>query len=334
MARENRTGMARETDGHPMSRRSLVTAAKLSYAGKDSRTDHPVELTPQHTTETRRLGIRTWQSVRPELASKLSDARLQLHYAAQFATAAGISFLPPEPDDSHSNLEWLPEYAGLFSRLIPAKKPFRVGVRFAELALLVVPEPRTTIAESRLNRCTIAETTDWLRSQIESQGADPERYTLRRHYEIPYHPLASGSAFDTSERAQFEEMSKWFSNGAVILSDLVRSTSGASEVRCWPHHFDISTLIELSPDRAIGVGLEPGDTDYSEPYFYVNMSPKPTAAEVRSRPLAGNGTWHTNGWIGAILPGSRLGAPATQEPQVREFLKSATSIAREVVGQN
>ncbi|PYO09495.1 MAG: hypothetical protein DMD30_05705, partial [Gemmatimonadetes bacterium] len=222
--------MARETDGHPMSRRSLVTAAKLSYAGKDSRTDHPVELTPQHTAETRRPGIRTWQSVRPELASKLSDARLQLHYAAQFGAAAGISFLPPEPDDSHTSLEWLPEFAGLFSGLIPAKKPFRVGVRFAELALLVVPEPRTTIAESRLNRCTIAETTDWLRSQIESQGADPERYTLRRHYEIPYHPLASGSAFDTSERAQFEEMSKWFSNGAVILSDLVRSTSGASEV--------------------------------------------------------------------------------------------------------
>ena len=304
-----------------MSPCSLVTATKLSYAGEDSRTDHPVELTPQHTAETRRPGIRTWQSVRPELASKLSDARLQLHYAAQFATAAGISFLPPEPDDSHSNLEWLPEFAGLFSRLIPAKKPFRVGVRFAELALLVVP-------------CTIAETTDWLRSQIESQGADPERYTLRRHYEIPYHPLASGAAFDTSERAQFEEMSKWFSNGAVILSDLVRSAPGASEVRCWPHHFDIGTLIQLSPDRTIGVGLEPGDNDYNEPYFYVNMSPTPTAAEVRSRPLAGNGTWHTNGWIGAVLPGSRLGAPATQEPQVREFLKSATSIAREVVGQN
>jgi len=272
--------------------------------------------------------------VRPELASKLSDARLQLHYAAQFASAAGISFLPPELDDSHTSLEWLPEFAGLFSGLIPAKKPFRVGVRFAELALLVVPEPRTTIAESRLNRCTIGETTDWLRSQIESQGADPERYTLRRHYEIPYHPLASGAAFDTSERAQFEEMSKWFSNGAVILSDLVRSAPGASEVRCWPHHFDIGTLIQLSPDRTIGVGLEPGDNDYNEPYFYVNMSPTPTASEVRSRPLAGNGTWHTNGWIGAILPGSRLGAPATQEPQVREFLKSATSIAREVVGRN
>src|SRR5438067_767058 len=107
--------------------------------------------------------------------------------------------------------------------------------------------------------------------------------TQRRH---DVSAFGRGSPFETSERAQFEEMSKWFSNGAVILSDLVRSAPGASEVRCWPHHFDIGTLIQLSPDRTIGVGLEPGDNDYNEPYFYVNMSPTPTASEVRSRPLA------------------------------------------------
>jgi hypothetical protein len=264
------------------------------------------------------------------LGSKLSDARLQLHYAAQFAAAAGISFLPPEPDDSHTTLEWVPEFAGLFSRLIPAKKPFRVGVRFVELALLVVPEPRTTIAESRLNRCTVAESTSWLRSQIESQGADAERYTLRRPYEIPYHPLASGGAFDFSERAQFEELSKWFSNTAVILGDLVRSAPGAGQVRCWPHHFDIATLINVAPDHAISVGMEPGDKYYAEPYFYATISPSPSASAVRSRPLSGNGSWYTNGWVGAVLPGSRLGAAAMQEPQVRDFLRSAISIAREV----
>lgn len=268
------------------------------------------------------------------MASNLSDARLQLHYAAQFAAAAGISFLPPEPDDSHMNLEWVPEFAGLFSRLIPAEKPFRVGVRFVELALLVVTEPRTTIAETRLNRCTVAETTSWLRSQIESQGADAERYTLRRSYEIPYHPLASGGGFDVSERAQFEELSKWFSNGAVILSDLVRSTPGASEVRCWPHNFDIATSIDVPPEHAIGVGMEPGDAYYAEPYFYTNISPPPIPSEVRSRSLSGNGSWQTNGWIGAILPGSRLGTPPTQESQVRDFLRSATTAVREAVARN
>jgi hypothetical protein len=290
-----------------------------------------MELTPQHPSETRRPGMRSWQSVRPELASKLADARLQLHYAAQFAAAAGISYLPHEPDDSHMQLQWVPEFAGLFSRLIPAKKPFRIGVRFVELALLVVPEPRTTIAESRLNRCTVPESLSWLRTQIELQGADVERYTLRRSYEIPYHPLASGGAFDTTERAEFDEMSKWFSNGAVILGDLVRSTPGAHEVRCWPHNFDIATMIDVAPNHAISVGMEPGDKYYDEPYFYVTISPPPITSDVRSRPLSGNGSWHTNAWTGAVLPASRLGAPATQESQVRDFLRSAISIAREVV---
>ena len=49
----------------------------------------------------------------------LVDARLQTHHAAQQVVALGISFLPAQPDDSHTNLEWLPGHA-LAGRIIPA----------------------------------------------------------------------------------------------------------------------------------------------------------------------------------------------------------------------
>ena len=282
-----------------------------------------MELVPQETHEKRRPSPRMWQPVRPEEATRLTDSRLQLHHAAQFGAAAGISYLPHLPDDSHSNLEWVPALGGLFSRVISAPTAFRVGVRPVKLALLMVSGDNKPLAEYQLHGRTITEARDWVRSQIKLLGADGSRYTLARNYEIPRHDVAIGESFDASEPLRFEELAKWLGNGAAMLSSLTRSSMAAREVRCWPHHFDISTVIEVGTGRTIGVGLEPGDQYYDEPYFYVKMSPQPPASRTQSRPLWGNGVWHTEEWVGAVLCGSRLGAASAQERQTREFLDSA-----------
>jgi hypothetical protein len=293
-----------------------------------------VELVPQSGIATRRSPARTWQAVRPEDAGKLSDARLQLHYAAMFGTAAGISFLEPRPDDSQMNLEWVPDLGGLFSRLIPAKKSFRIGARPSNLALLIVGEANQPIEEYKLHGRTITDATDWVRARIKSLGVDPTRYTLRRYFDIPQHDVAIGESFNASKPDQFDELARWLANGSSMLQSLARKTRGAGEVGCWPHHFDIATLMKVAPNRTIGAGLEPGDDYYDEPYFYVNMTPHPAASRVQSRPLWGNGRWHTRDWVGAVLPGSRFGAASAQERQVREFLDSAVSACRGLLMQS
>lgn len=286
-----------------------------------------MELQPRET-HARSSTNRAWQPVRPEESTHLSESRLQLHHAVQFASAAGISFLEPQADDSHTNLEWVPSLAGLFSRVIPARTAFRIGVRPVDLTLLIVTENDQAIARYRLHGRTILEATAWIRSHITPLGIDAGRYTLKRNYEIPGHPVAMGDSFDASEKPSFEQLSKWFANGASILTSFVRSIHDASEVRCWPHHFDLATRIRVGSRRAIGVGLEPGDHHYDEPYFYVNMSPQPSAAQARTRPLWGRGTWHTRQWVGAVLPGSKLEGASAQERQVREFVDSAVSACR------
>ena len=282
-----------------------------------------MELVPQTAQETRRPSPRIWQPVRPEEAARVTDSRLQLHHAAQFAAAAGISFLQPLPDESQANLEWVPALGGLFSRVIPARTAFRVGVKPVKLGLLIASADNRPLAEYHLHGRTITEAKDWIRSQIKLLGADGSRYTLSRNYEIPRHDVAIGESFDASEPARFEELAKWLGNGAAILGSLTRSAMPASEVRCWPRHFNIATRIEVAPRRTLGVGLEPGDQYYDEPYFYVEMKPQPAASRIQSRPLWGSGVWHTKEWVGAVLCGSRLGAASSQERQTREFLDSA-----------
>jgi len=39
-------------------------------------------------------------------AAGLAHSRIQLHSAAQLVAAVGKALARPEPDDSHTNLEW------------------------------------------------------------------------------------------------------------------------------------------------------------------------------------------------------------------------------------
>src|SRR6266849_3587074 len=158
-----------------------------------------MELIPQRATDTYRSSPKTWQPVRPEDAGKLSDCRLQLHYAAQFGAAAGISFLEHRPDDSHTNLEWVPALRGLFSRVIPAaRRSFLIGARPSKLALMIVAEDNQPIEEYKLHGRTITDATEWIRSQIESLSVDLFFFKQKTAYEIPTHDVAFGESFDAS----------------------------------------------------------------------------------------------------------------------------------------
>jgi hypothetical protein len=288
------------------------------------------------TTEQAGVSAMPWQTLDIERAKALVDARQQLHHAAQFATAVGISYLPPASDDSHTNLEWVASLGALASRFTTSGVPFRLAVRVSKPALLLVDEHNEMRASCSLNGHTIDDVMRWIRVMLADFEVNVRQYTLEKHFSIPPHPVSSGAPFNTADSgAEFEELSRWYGNAAALLERVAVATPGASEVRCWPHHFDIATLIEVShatgnmPARTVGMGLEPGDQYYAEPYFYMNMSPAPRKGAALP-PLSGGGDWHTHEWIGAVLPASRLTTP-DQRAQVDAFVGSALTACRQLV---
>lgn len=265
----------------------------------------------------------TWKSVNPAVAGRLSDARKQLHHAAQLATAFGISYLPKKPDDSHTNLEWIERSQALGSNSLDGK---RISIRVPDLTLFVEDESLA------LRGNTLDEAAHWVSRVLDDRGLDGSKYTLKRHYQIPSHPVATGAKF-AARGDDLEQLARWYSNAAAEFEAIRATDSHASEVRCWPHHFDIATLITPADGKSIGVGLEPGDNYYDEPYFYVNMHPAPDASSLPDS-LDGNGTWHTKEWIGAVLPGSTVTPEVQwQQSQVERFLQSAINTAKRTVTQ-
>ena len=205
---------------------------------------------------------------------------------------------------------------------------------------LMVFDEGGAIAESfTLEGQTIDSAVSWLEEMVAAAPGGPPEGPIRiRDYEMPAHPVAEGAAFVLDHPPAFAELARWFANGNLVLKDLTSSDRGWAEVRCWPHHFDLGTVISLessgdaSSGRSIGVGLSPGDTSYPEPYLYVN--PYGLADPPADRPPLESGAhWHTDGWFGAVLTATAIVANpgGTQESSVSSFLHRAIDAARSLL---
>jgi len=155
---------------------------------------------------------------------------------------------------------------------------------------------------------------NWLGTQLTAIGRDPAPLSDPLHFDPVDHPLLHGAQFEFRGReALFEELANWYSNAALCLNSI------SAQVRCWPHHFDIATQIEVG-EHSVGVGLSPGDATFEEPYFYVTPWPYPHASRL---PDLSIGSWHTDGWVGAVLGADDILPKVDQQSFVRRFLESA-----------
>lgn len=277
-----------------------------------------------------------WKNLGSVDARHLVNARLQLHWAVQVAAAVGKQLLPKQPDFSQQSFEWSERTGALVQGPVEAARPFRSALKLAELSLSLLDRLGSPIAELPLSGRTLDDAYAWLQGEVERLLAGKLAEPLERPgAEMPAHPVGSGRRFALADSGPFAELARWFADADRLLREVQRMTPGASPVRCWPHHFDLATLITVAagetPESAktVGVGLSPGDGGRPAPYFYVTPWPYPPSPPLP--PLAGGGAWNTEGWLGAVLEAQALLGAKDQEGQAREFLVSAIAACRSLV---
>jgi len=274
----------------------------------------------------------TWKALGAVSADRLSEARLQLHWAAQLLSVPGLSLLPAADDYSHSNLGWDGKLGVLSGRNVGSAS-LRAGLVFEALELLVIDGEQER-SSMRLAGHTVQQSLSWLGRELAGEGA---ALALPVH-DMPSHPLGEGGVFSDAGEPARAELAAWFANAFGLIRDLVAEEAGASLVRCWPHHFDVASLISLDPGadaeeaRSVGVGFSPGDGSFDQPYFYVTPWPYPETADLP--PLVAGAEWHTSGWTGAVLSAERLLSvpPGEQERTARQALGRAVAACHELLG--
>ncbi|UCE64088.1 MAG: hypothetical protein JSU59_02795 [Nitrospirota bacterium] len=283
------------------------------------------------------MSTNLWKAVGNVPVSNLSDARLQLHWAAQIVASFGNTLIESRPDDSQSNLGWEDGLNALCSHPTPAG--IRAGLRLADLTLLLLDAKQNVMSKFALTGNTLQQGFDWLASSYSTRGSSQPKHPFAlREYEMPAHPVQQNAPFSLGAPASFQEYQHWYANAHHVLHGLSDNWKQASPIRCWPHHFDIATLVILDSNksaeeaRSVGCGMSPGDSTYAEPYWYVNLWPYPNSSQL---PTMAVGHWHTEGWIGAILTATELigsGSAETQAQKVSQFFNDATQICFSLLG--
>jgi len=228
-----------------------------------------------------------WMPLRGVDQRRLSEARLQAHYAVQWLARAARAYVPPQPDDEHTNLGWDGALDGFTTH--PLKDGAWLSLKITDLTLaLHVGEGSTHVQSFSLDRRSDAQARQWLSEQLGARGLDAHALDAPSPYDMPAHAISQGAAYGPAGLSDaLDELAAWFGNAALLLGSIQRQMIGrklaASPLRCWPHHFDLATLTTLparNPDatRYVGAGLSPGDEYYDEPYFYVSVYPEPANA--------------------------------------------------------
>lgn len=287
--------------------------------------------------QSRRRFASRWIRLGDPPPDTLADARLQLQWAAQLLAAFGESFVPHRPDDSHSALTWSPERRAFLSGATTDGSALRLGLEPGGLSYRLFGPGPTWSDPFELQGRTLAEATAWLTAELESRLPEGARGFEAPAPDLPGHRVGRGAAFD-ARPPELAEVERWFHDAFLLLEAVAEVEEGASVVRCWPHHFDIAVLIDVTgdeaaegpdPTRSIAVGMTPGDEAFSEPYFYVSPWPYPDPADLPD--LQPPSTWHVGDWIGAVLTGPKLleaGDELAQANRAAGFARAAVAGCR------
>ncbi len=268
-----------------------------------------------------------WHPLRGIDQGRLGEARLQAHYAAQWLARTARGYIPPRPDDSHTNLGWDETLGGMTTHAL--KNGACLGLKFSELTLVLQDggKPAQTL---QLDGCADADARVWLGGLMSAKGFDAKALDAASPYEMPAHAIATGARYTHKALADaLGELAAWYANANGALGGLQKELAArkldAPVVRCWPHHFDLDTLISLGNDRSVGVGFSPGDEYYHEPYFYISVYPEPDAAALASLPAIGH--WHKQDFTAAVATAGKIVKAADQKAETGAFLRAAVECA-------
>ncbi|NOZ75875.1 MAG: hypothetical protein GXO90_10985 [FCB group bacterium] len=271
-----------------------------------------------------------WKTVHPVNIDRLAEARVQSHWAIQILSALADACIPVEADDSHTNLGWRADLEALVGRETP--DGFHLALKIPFLTISLLDSFGKEFASLPLSGKTIEESLQWVAGVVERfTGRTMEQVPRLRDYEMPDHLVGSGATFDRSDPEAFQELANWFHNSFSLLDDILEWEEDATLARCWPHHFDVGALISMGKpydfSESIGLGMSPGDSSYSEPYWYINPYPNPEKQPEEELPSGGH--WHREGWFGAVLRGSAVwGNPEDQAQHCRQFIDAALKIEK------
>ncbi len=189
----------------------------------------------------------------------------QVHKASQYLATFGISFADKQPDDSHTNLAWNDDNKSLISRKVNG---IQLGLNVPKFRLEWIEEGEV-VERFPLADQIHGDIVDWIIANAESALMN-DAYEFELHYELPYGNWRDSLRYDLISKPALQELSNYLDKGNAACLDFLSENNLNSEVRVWPHHFDVGFYTEINKSKNIflGGGQAIPDAIVDDMYFY------------------------------------------------------------------
>ena len=237
----------------------------------------------------------------------------QIHLASQYLAAAGISFVLPKEDDSHTNLGFDPETKSMETREL-SKEVDILAFNYQKFSLEWHSFKGNEFFE--LDGKTHKEVLLWLQDiSLKKLG---KKYSYDLHYELPY-VIDDNYTYKIENKEELDHLCNLRILATHTFESFVENNQLDTEIRIWPHHFDTGGYAQVgTTDMYIGFGLAIPDSVCKHHYFYIVGYKNNTAMETGNFENLSHGTWLNSNFKGAILPAIDL-----KETETIQFFQEA-----------
>ncbi|MEO9503376.1 hypothetical protein [Nonlabens ulvanivorans] len=221
----------------------------------------------------------------------------QLHMAAQYLAAAGISFLDKKDDDSHTNAGFNTDNGCLETHPLSNNGDL-LSLNFRDFSLEWTSNDGKI--SFNLDGATHEDVLKWLKETSKNQLNKEYHYDL--HYDMPY-KMEGAAVFRKDDESELAELTHLRILAEHSLEHIVEHYKLDTSIRVWPHHFDTGIYTGLNDSEiTIGLGLAIPDTLSNDHYLYISGYKDGKLIETSSFNKLSKGEWKNDGFKGAILP--------------------------------
>lgn len=286
--------------------------------------------------------INHWKHQPTQNTTQLKAAIAQVHRGVQFIAMFGKHYLPHQADDSHTNMEWLENSNAMAGGCCATHKgKVRWVMDVAAFSLQLQDTEGKNLATYALHGKTKAQALDWFKAQLEPLGLEAENMQMDLHYDIPEHETDQGVPFNLFDQALFKRVAHHYANADLVLRHYAKDfLKNASEVRIWPHHFDIGTYIPMVFDevgnaqRSFSLGYAIPDGVVDDFYFYITQWSETNTLDYEGIEPLPVGQWLPEQLHGAALAAEEIASSdtaAAQMQKVSDYMEAGIKTALRLI---
>ncbi len=226
----------------------------------------------------------------------------ELHKAAQYLAAAGISFIDKKTDDSHTNVGWNVSESRMETHVFGDGLKLGLNLKNQRLELL---KNDVVISFLDLGNFNHKEIIQWITEQaVQNNVSKPYVYSF--HYDLPYGEITDDYTFSFKEE-DLKIVSSELSKAQDVFEQFLKLENLESPIRVWPHHFDLGIYAALNAENSfMGAGLAIPDSLVDDLYFYASGYKNGVAIKTKSFGKMQEGEWRSD-WNGATLASQGVG---------------------------